>query len=153
MDQRPLWTRDDERGVAHVKNPVRWLVVSGVFTVTLTMLSTTLAAPPMGKECLQLGYQNNGKWVYYHASIDSVNGDRWVIRYDNHEGRLDLRVTEKQKSGGQDVYLMSGRWSEDRGRASGRAFLKMEVGSHHASGWYMNGDTGPKYDLALRECQ
>lgn len=134
-----------------MKTFLRWLVASGLAAICFTV-SATSASRTVSKECLEIGYQNGSTWVYHHATIESENGDRMIIRYDYHDGRLNLKISERQKSGGQEIYVMSGRWTEDRGRASGRVSLKMEAGSHHATGWYQNGDTGPKYDLVLREC-
>jgi hypothetical protein len=108
-------------------------------------------------DCLEIGWADQtGAWTWYHAWLDAMEGNRAHIRYDYHLGELELKVSEKEKADGEVVIILRGRWFEGKeATRTGRVFMKMERGHHHARGWYTFGDdesTGHK-DIELRDCK
>lgn len=107
-----------------------------------------------GDQCQEIGWvDQSGNWAYYHAFIESFDGSIMHLRYDYNHGKMNLKISEKEKPPGEDVYVFRGTWSEERGRAGGHVFLKMDKGKHHATGWYTNGSRdGQQYALKLGDC-
>jgi hypothetical protein len=113
------------------------------------------AKPARADDCLELGMMDHGEFTWFRAWIDAQRGDRVHIRYDHHHGELELKVSEREKADGEDVIILRGRWFEGReAQRTGRIFMKMERGHHHARGWYTFGDDeeSEHADIELRDC-
>jgi hypothetical protein len=105
-------------------------------------------------ECLEIGWlDQSGSWAYCRVYDLYFTAQTMRFRYDYNNGVMYLKVSEKEKPPGEDVYVFRGTWSEDRGRSTGHVFLKLDKGKHHATGWYTKGPSdGEKYALTIGDC-
>jgi len=118
-----------------------------------------LVAPRTARaECLEVGLRDQrGVWNYFHAWVDRADkqSGRIHLKYEFHNGEIDLAVSEKEKADGRDLTVMRGTWSDHhKGQNGGRVRVEMERGHYRARGWYTKSDddNAPHLELVLREC-
>ena len=105
-------------------------------------------------DCLELGWlDGRGGWTYHRAWITSMDGNELHIKYAFHEGKMHLKVTEKEADDGDDVYVFKGEWREEHGREGGKVRMVLKKGHKHAKGFYTFGGWEAKhYEIKLGDC-